>query len=130
LLRDYLRDKELLLVITEQRPGLGRGLVAQVESGHDGLADQGGLCHLGQLDQPAAVAEAAAEIGGRPDGQPGLADPARPHQADQAGPGELLPDFGQLTTASDEAGRLGCKIARAAGWPRHVPRLYGHQESG
>jgi hypothetical protein len=94
------------------------------------VADQGRIGHLGQLDQPAAVTEAAAEVGGRPDGQPGLADAARSDQADQAGLGEPLPDVGQFTTASDEAGRLGGEIARAAGWPRHVLRLYGRRESG
>ena len=123
-----VHDQQQVLVpeiVTEQGPRAGRGLVAQVQGRHDGLADQVRIFHLGQLDQPAAIAEAAGEVGGRPDGQPGLAHPARSDQADQAGLGELLPDLGQLVTAADEAGRLGRKIARAAGGPRHKGRLYG-----
>jgi hypothetical protein len=112
-------------VVAEQGHRPGRGLVAQVEGRHDGVADQAGIGHLGQLDQPAAIAEAAGEIRGRPNGQPGLAHAARSDQADQAGLGEFLPDLGQLATAADEAGRLGRKVARAAGGPRHKGRLYG-----
>ena len=112
-------------VVAEQGQRPGRGLVAQVEGRHDGVADQAGIGHLGQLDQPAAIAEAAGEIRGRPAGQPGLAHAARSDQADQARLGEFLPDLGQLATAADEAGRLGRKVARAAGGPRHKGRLYG-----
>ena len=117
-------------MVAEQGVRARRGLVAQVEGRHDSPADQGRILHLGQLDQPAAVAEAAGEVAGRADRQPGLAHPARADQADQAGLGELLPDLGQLAAAADEAGRLGRKVARAAGGPRHKGRVYGRRKRG
>ena len=109
-----VHDQQQLLVVQvgkQEVQGLERGLVPQVQGRHDGIADQRWVLDFGELDQPSAAAEAACEIGRDPDRQARLADPARPYQADQAGPGELLPDFGQLTAAADEAGRLGRKVA-------------------
>jgi hypothetical protein len=44
---------------------------------------------------------------------------ARFLEADQAGLGELLPDFGELAAAADEAGGFGGQIAWALGGPGH-----------
>src|SRR5262249_58728554 len=92
----------------------------QGKSGHDGVGHQGRVQDLGELDQPAAVAETAGEVGRNPDRQARLADSARPDQADQAGLGELPPDVGDLAAAADEAGCLGGQVARAPGGPGHV----------
>src|SRR5262249_61386880 len=101
----------------QQRRRPGRGLVAQVQGGHDGVAHQRRVEDFGELHQPPAAAEPAAEFGGGPDRQAGLAAPAGPDEADQAGLGELLPDFGELAAAADEAGRFGGQISPALGGP-------------
>ena len=84
-------QQELLVlqVRAQQRQRLGRGLVAQVQSRHDGVADQRGVLNLRELDHPCAAREAAREIGRTPNRQAGLADTAWPGEADQAGPGQL-----------------------------------------
>src|SRR5713226_4657347 len=105
--------------------GLGRGLVPQVQSCQDGAGDKCRVMQLGELDQPPAAAEAASEICRCPDRQACLADPARADEADQAGLGELLPDFRELTAAADETARLGWQVARAPGGSSHDKYLYG-----
>src|SRR5262249_44302229 len=101
----------------QQRQRLGRGLVPPVPWGHDGVAHQRRVEGLGQFHQPAAAAETAAEFGGGPDRQAGLADPARPDEADQARLGELPPDLRELAAAADEAGCFGGEGGGGPGGP-------------
>jgi hypothetical protein len=117
----HFQQQLLVLQVRKQEShGLARGLVPQVQRRHDGVADECRLQHLGELNQPSAAAEAAAEICRGPDGQARLADPARPDEADQACLGELLPDFRDLAAApADKAARLGWKVARAPGRSGH-----------
>ena len=75
---------------------LGRRLVSQVQRRRHRPANKRGVAHLGELDEPGAVAEAAPDLGGGPDGEARLAYPARPDEADQPGARELLFDLGQL----------------------------------
>jgi hypothetical protein len=123
-------QQQLLVPEVGAQPGgrLGRSLVAQAEGGHDGVADQGRIPQLRELDQPGATPETPAEVGRDPDRQAGLAHTTRAYQADQPRARQLLPDFGQLTAAADETGRLGGQVARptrGCGHGRKVPRRRG-----
>ena len=93
---------------------LGGRLVSQVQRRRHRSANKRGVPHLGELDEPGAVAEAAPDLGGGPDGEARLSYPARPDEADQPGARELLPDLGQLPAAADEARRLDGQVADPA----------------
>ena len=110
----------LVLQVREQEgPWLGRGLVAQVQGRQRGVADERGIPNLSELDQPCAVPKVACQTGPDPDREAGLADTARADEADQAGRGQLLPEFSKLTATADEARRFSRQVARAAGGPGH-----------
>jgi len=114
-------QQQLLVLQVREQQGqrLRRRLVPQVQGRQNGVAHQRGILNLSELDQPGAVREAASEVGRHPDRQAGLADPARPDEADQAGGGEPLSQFRQLAAAADEAGRFRRQVAQAVGGPGH-----------
>src|SRR5262249_17774568 len=66
-----------------------------------------------------------ATIGGQPDRQTSLADPAGSHEAHQTGVAELPPDLRQLAAASNEASGLGRNVAGAPDGPSHHRTVYG-----
>ena len=103
----------------EERPRIGRRLVAQVQGGEDRVADRSRVADVGELDEPRAVREGAREIGPHPDREAGLADAARAHEGHQSSRRELLPQLRELAAAADEAGRLGRQVAPATGGPGH-----------
>ena len=65
---DHQQQGFVLQVGQQERQRLRCRLVPQVESRHDCVADQRGIAHLRQLDQPCAVLETAPDVGCRPDG--------------------------------------------------------------
>ena len=104
--------------------------VAKVQGRHQGVARQGGISNLCQLDEPRAAGEAASKVRRGPDRQPGLADTARSDQADQAGGRQLLAQLGDLAAPADEAGRFGRQVAGPASGPGHGQGNYYRQRSG
>jgi hypothetical protein len=106
------------------------GLVSEVQGGDHGVGHEGFVANLRQLDQPGAIGETTAEVGGAPQGKSGLPDTTRPDEADQAGGAELLPDLAQLSSAPDEARELRGQIARLVSRPGHgdydMPPLTGY----
>ena len=92
-----VEDQQQLLVLevgTKQGQRLGRGLVAEVEGGHDDVADQRRILELSELGHPRAAREAASEGGRDTDRKAGLSHAARPDQADQTRGRQLLRGFG------------------------------------
>jgi hypothetical protein len=125
------REEVLAVVHHQQQPlvpqvrqqqgrRLGRGLVAQVQCGEDGVTDQRRVAHVRELDQPHPVPERPGEIGPGSDRQAGLAHATRPEERDQARVGEPRPYVGELPAAADEGGRLGRQVAWAAHGSGHA----------
>jgi hypothetical protein len=79
-------EQDLLVPQVGQQQGkrIGRGLVPEVKCGHRSMADQRWVDDFGKLDQPGAAGEATPHLGGEPDRQARLPDPARTNQAHQA----------------------------------------------
>ena len=90
------------------------GPVLQAQRARDRVGHQRLLPQLVQPDQPHPAGKRPSQLGGGPQRQPGLADPADPGQRHQPGPGQQPPDLGQLTAAAGEAGQLGRQIPRYA----------------
>ena len=57
--------------------------LGDAEPGRDGVREQPGIVHRGQLDEARAVAEAARRRARGAHREPGLADAARPGDGDQ-----------------------------------------------
>src|SRR5262249_19373117 len=103
----------------QEREWLGGSLVPQVKGRHCSVAHERWIRGLCKLDQPGTAAETTAKVGGEPDRQARLADPARSNKAHQTGLAELPPDPRELAAASDEASGLGRNVARAPDGPSH-----------
>ena len=101
----------VLQIGKEEDEWLGEGLIAQVERGHGGVAYQGRVSNVGQLDQPRAVGEATRQVCRDPDRQAGLANSSRPDQANHASRAELLSNLGKLAAPTDEARRFSGQVA-------------------
>ena len=97
-------------------------LVVHVQSGHQRRSHLAGFADLGETDPPSAVGEAARKIGRQPPSQPGLADPTRADEADQACRSQHPPGLCQLVPPTHEAGCLGGNVADAASRPAHNDR--------
>src|SRR5450759_1026390 len=117
-------DEEQQLLVAQELEQHGqrtrRGLVAQVEGGHERAADRRWIPNLAEFDQPGAVRKTACQVGRDPDRTACLAHSARPDQADQPRLAELLAQLGDLPAPADEARRLGWQIALPARSPSHV----------
>ena len=72
----------------------------------DGRGNERGIGEGGQLDQPRAVLEAVGGQRSRPQGEPGLAAPARAGQRHHAGGAQAVQDRGELRPASHQRAHL------------------------
>jgi hypothetical protein len=107
------------VVQDQQRPLPGEerrdpGLLAQAQRLADRDRHEVGVAQLGQFDEPHTVRERAPHLGADPQRQPGLADPARAGQGDQAAGGQESSDVGHLLPPTDETGHFGRQVAGGA----------------
>ena len=90
---------------------IGRDL-AQLERVGHGVREQLGIVEGGELDEPHAVGEGAADLGGHPECESGLADAPGAGEGEQAAGGQHPPRLGELATPPHEAGHLGGQAPR------------------
>ncbi len=98
---------------------LHAGLVTEVNCCKHGAGHEGRIAHLGEFDQPGAVAKSAREVGRGTQCEPGLPHAPGSNEGDESGHRELRPDLGEFATTAHEARRLGGQIARTLPWSRH-----------
>ena len=79
--------------------------------GHHGR-DQRRVGHRGEVDEAGAVPELGEQLGGDPEGQPGLSRPTRPGQGEQAGLAEEPLHLGDLLLPAHERGELQRQVVR------------------
>jgi hypothetical protein len=72
-----------------------------------GCGNERGIGEGGQLDEPSAVLEAVGGQRRRPQGQPGLAAPARAGQRHHAGGAQAVQNRSDLRTATHQRAHLG-----------------------
>ena len=120
------RGHEVLAVVEHQERGalgdvIGKRLdlprpvtAVQAECLGHGRAQQLGLGKLGERRHPASVAVAAPLQLGDPEGEPRLADSARPDERDHPGRRKVLANVGQQQPATHERGVEGGRLDGSA----------------
>jgi hypothetical protein len=115
---------EVFAVVEHQEQGFARqrgvdallqrftGTLAGAHGSGDGVEDEVGLGHQGQVHEPGTVGVAVQRAGGAVEAEAGLADAGGAHQRDQPVSGQESSDIGHLALATDEAGVRPRQVVR------------------
>jgi len=98
----------------EHRERLTRPRLRDPEDTRDHGRQEVAVGHRRQLDEPRAVRKAAAEHGGEPQREPGLADARGPEQRDQSRAMHEPRQLAQLALAAHERSQLRRQVAPPA----------------
>jgi hypothetical protein len=94
VVRNHLGERPFAVHVDAERVG-------------DGVLQQGGLGHPGEVDQPDAVGERAPQLTGGPHGEPALSAATHAGQGHQARAGQQPPYLGDVPASADERRHLG-----------------------
>jgi hypothetical protein len=100
--------------VAHRREQRAAGLLLDAHRRRDGLRHERRVRQRRQLHRPHPVRVAPQRRGGDPEGEAGLARPARPSERQQRGAGEDVRELGQGALTADETGEVAGQVVRVA----------------